>query len=97
MRFTHTDRPASEWNGDMKVDEKVDPIFTAYYRTGDWRHDYWFIEFYVDGTRYVCKDNFYCDLTADDDGKTVALNFTMDNPHVGSPVSSSCDVSIARR
>ena len=73
-----------------------DFAFDAHYNTGflTTGYDYWWVSFKANGRVFACKNNFYCYLTADDDKRDVVLTVTMNNLHVGCPVSSSCDVAI---
>ncbi|GAA2240840.1 MULTISPECIES: hypothetical protein [Kitasatospora] len=98
ITFTH------RYDGDYKVSKTFTNLangskeyaFDAKYRTGfvTTGHDYWWVSFKADGHVFACKDNFYCYLMADDDGKDVLLKVTMNNFHVACPVSTSCDVAI---
>jgi hypothetical protein len=68
-------------------------FWTGTFRTGK---DYWYIEFIADGTKYSCKDNFYCFLTSDDaeSGEPVMLTFSKGDLTVNPPRSSGCQVSV---
>lgn len=98
ITFTH------RYNGEFNVSKTFTTMlngdkefaFDAHYRTGflTTGRDYWWVSYKAGGRVFACKNNFYCFLTADDDGQNVILTVSMTNLHVGCPVSSSCDVAI---
>jgi hypothetical protein len=99
VKFTHKSSGVQNIEYDVsEIDDKVKKFaFTALYETGAGSSfDYWYIEFYTyrGGARYHCKDNFYCSMTAEDQGLDVVASFSLDNLHIGMPKSNSCDVSI---
>jgi hypothetical protein len=74
--------------------------FQIIYVTGAFApHDYWWVEFTATGGKepgtWTCKDNFYCDLRAEDENTTVTL--TVDKNSVEMQVaetSGNCSVSL---
>ncbi|RPJ60332.1 MAG: hypothetical protein EHM23_10765 [Acidobacteria bacterium] len=57
--------------------------------------DYWYVEFKVDGVTWKCKDDFYCDLRAQDENTTVSLEVRAgDEQFYVTMNSGSCSVGL---
>jgi hypothetical protein len=98
VRHQYDGRQPGDWGPQsIKPAETFNDIFTAFYKTEDWSHDYWYIEFYIDDQLHQCKDNFYCDLKAEDDHLPVHLRFSLKSFYIGCPISGPCSVSIHQR
>lgn len=77
-----------------------DPPLDVIYYTGAFTgYDYWWIQFTdSSGQVWTCKDNFYCYLTADDDGTT--LTFTLNGAAEEMIItmnSGGCQVSVNKQ
>ncbi|HHR6129070.1 TPA: hypothetical protein ACS72K_000644 [Providencia alcalifaciens] len=62
-------------------------------------HDYWFLEFEtMSGERYLTKDNFYCDITEEDEEPVIlGVNGDAKTMYVAFTHSSGCSTRLIRR
>lgn len=82
---------------DLKNGSKTENPLVFTYETGAFSaFDYWWINFItVNGDMYNCKDNFYCSVSSNDDGKVqINLDGSKKEMTVSFSVSGGCYVAL---
>jgi hypothetical protein len=77
--------------------ETVGPMAIKYTTGVGSPFDYWWIKIQAEnGSTYTCKDNFYCYISSDDDGKVkLRADGASRNLYVTFSKSSGCSVSLS--
>ncbi|MGE7416257.1 hypothetical protein [Methylobacterium tarhaniae] len=78
--------------------DSVGPMAITYTTGAGSPFDYWWVKFVTqNGSTFDCKDNFYCSISSDDDGRVMLrLDGSDSELYVSFSSSSGCSVSISQ-